>query len=352
MIVVNSHTSNTVIFNGRLTTGILNGAVIWGVAPSPTYTGTATMDLGFSDDNFHWSISVNKTNPSRPDLYSSVTKGSGISSMTASSHATAYIYITASSKFASFPEPPAGLGSAALVSWGKSASNGVFTARYSGIVPDGTWKMGSSIGTGRKCIKIVSVPKTTTAKTASSYAPWYFVPNGKGISYAMLDSASATSFISATTNPYKVIGSGTGTGYLSNNSSFGAYTYTTVAGSGSIPAAGRPRLYFSNASNVAFSGRIYAKWESGTAAPSASMGAAYSTNSHTLNSATGLPYKQVFTGSSGNWSTTLNGSTRWGGTWVNLLPVAEFTGKNAYGTTAQIAISAHSGQWSASGNVR
>lgn len=352
MLVVNSHTSNTVIFNGRPTTGILNGAVIWGIAPGPTYTGTATMNLGFNDNNFNWTFAVNKTNPSRPDLYSTVSKGGGVSSITASSHATANIYITASSKFVSFPDPPAGLGSAALVGWGKSASGGVFTARYSGIVPDGTWKMESGIGTGKKCIKIVSVLKSNTAKTASSYAPWYFVPGGKGISYAMLNSASSTSFISSTSNPYRVIGSGTGASYLSGNSSFGHYTYTTAAGSGSIPVSGRPRLYFNSASDVAFSGRIYAKWESGTAAPSASMGAAYSVNSHSLNSATGLPYKQVFTGSSGNWSTTLNGSTKWGGAWANLVPVAEFTGKNSYGTTAQIAISAHSGQWSASGNVR
>lgn len=350
MLVVNSHTSNTVIFNGRPTTGILNGAVIWGVASGPTYTGTATMNLGFNDDNFYWMFSVNKVNTGNTGLAYSYSKGGGVSSVTASSHATATIYVTASSKFASLPDPPAGLGSAALVGWGLSGE--YVTARYSGIVPDGTWKMESGVGTGKKCIKIVSVLKSNTAKTASSYAPWYFVPGGKGISYAMLNSASSTSFISSTSNPYRVIGSGTGASYLSGNSAFGRYTYTTGAGSGDIPVSGRPRLYFNGASDVAFSGRIYAKWESGSAAPSASMGAVYSVNSHSLNSATGLPYKQVFTGSSGNWSTTLNGSTKWGGAWANLVPVAEFTGKNSYGATAQIAISAHSGQWSASGNVR
>ena len=54
-----------------------------------------------------------------------------------------------------------------------------------------------------------------------------------------------------------------------------------------------------------------------------------------------------------SWDGTIymNGSTKWGGARANLVPVAEFTGKNAYGT-AQIAITAHSGQWSASGNVR
>lgn len=35
MIVFNGHTSNTVVFNGRATTGVFNGSVIWGEALEP-----------------------------------------------------------------------------------------------------------------------------------------------------------------------------------------------------------------------------------------------------------------------------------------------------------------------------
>lgn len=351
MIIVNSQTSDMVIFNGVQTTGILNGSVIWGTGSGPTYTGTSQINLGFSDDNFYWRIAVNRVFPDHPNSYYNVNKNAGISLITASSQASAILYVSASAQYASFNEPPIGLGSAVLVGWGISGN--IVTATYSGILSDAGWSMESGVKTGKKCVKILSMLKTNTTPVASSYAPWYFVPNNRGTAFAMLDGASATSFISSDSEPYRFIGSGIGMNYISSNTSFGYESYTTESGSGGVPVSGRPRLCFYSAHDIEFSGSLYAKWNSGSSAPSGSMGFTDETYRQFFNSASGLPYNQPFTGSSKDWSIDMTGSMKYTGAWSStyMLPACKFEQKTG-SWPVSIAISSHSGQWSASANVR
>lgn len=339
-MLVFGNKDSTVFFNGRNTTGILNGAVVWGNSappPEPTFTGTATLNLGFTGGNYKWNVSVNKRLTANTGLYSNFTgSGTMISAVTASSRATAHVTITGSSHFAAVPAAPAGLASASCVSWGRSGN--YFTAKYSGVVSDDGWTMDSGITTGRKCVRILSTPKLTTAYVSANSAPIY--RTGGGIGIFTLPSASATSCISAKGKPYIFVNSGSGVSYFSASQSFAYKACGIGAGPDNYPPSNIVRLYFNSARNIDVSGKFFLK-NSGSTRPSASMGLCYSMHSNTVYTASGFPNNQSFSGNAGAYSTTLDGRWQNAGLWYNAIPVI----------SASVGLSSMSGQWSASANV-
>lgn len=353
MLVVNGHTTNTVVVNNRATTGILNGQIIWGLQPGPTFTGSSVVKLGFDDPNINWTLSVNKYYPASASIYKTILKSDGISSVTVSSHATAKISLTASSYYAVMPSAPTGLASSVVTNWGKSGTTGVVTASFSGVLSDSGFIMQDNFLTGRKCIKIVSNKRTSTANTASSTNPWLFnsgvLDNNHLLMWPSYAGAiSATSFISSTSNPYVFLYSGTGLNGITAASAFGNGTFVEKSGS--------MVMKFNSARSAAFSANIYTRTDYSSNPPYGGFvrvaGAGESTSS-----ASGVTFSSRYTGSPSSYSLNLNATYKTDPSAVSSFTfVPRYFRRHEQYTSVYVgavgAVKAYSGQWSASANPR